>query len=65
MSYESEMRRQMEQKAAEQSQCPVDGEVDAAFSLRKEKKALKKSMGLKGRPKPGEPVIRGFKKSVK
>jgi hypothetical protein len=31
MSYEDNIRRQMEQQAAEQ-QCPVEGEVDAAFA---------------------------------
>ena len=40
-SYEDQVRRQLEQSAAEQ-QCPVDGDLDAAFSFKDKKKAFKK-----------------------
>ena len=46
-NYEEEMRKQMEAAAKEQqvapSECPVEGEMDAAFGFREVKKKLKKS----------------------
>ena len=48
MSLESDLRRQMEQAAAQQASGLGDESVDAAFSFRTVKKAAKKSLGVKG-----------------
>lgn len=66
MSYEDNVRRQMEGAANAQArgECPVDGEVDAAFGFREIKKSLKKNYGVGRRKGAGEYTLKRGKNPV-
>ena len=63
MSYESEMRRQMEQAAAQEAlepQCPINDEVDAAFSAAMEKTHKYKGPAMKPKGARQKSMARGM-----